>query len=58
MKRRSGASSEPPELIFFLDRPLGKHKVAKALRAAGVRVEIHDDHFPPNAKMWTGYRRR
>ena len=50
MKRRSGASSEPPELVIFLDRSLGKHKVAEALRAAGARVEIHDDHFPPNAK--------
>ena len=50
MKRRSGASSQPPELVFFLDRSLGKHKVAAALREASVRVEIHDDHFPPNAK--------
>ena len=50
MKRRSGASSAPPELVFFLDRSLGKHKVAHALRDAGVRVEIHDDHFPTNAK--------
>lgn len=50
MKRRSGASSKRPELVFFLDRSLGKHKVATALREAGASVEIHDDHFPPNAK--------
>lgn len=50
MKRRSGASSKRPELVFFLDRSLGKHKVAAALRKAGAHVEIHDDHFPPSAK--------
>ena len=50
MKRRSAASSEPPELVYFIDRSLGKHKVADALRGAGARVEIHDSHFPPDAK--------
>lgn len=50
MKRRSAASSTPPEPVFFLDRSLGKHKVANALRDAGARVEIHDEHFPPNAR--------
>lgn len=50
MKRRSGASSTPPEPVFFIDRSLGKHKVPDALRAVGARVEIHDAHFPPNAK--------
>jgi predicted nuclease of predicted toxin-antitoxin system len=50
LKRPSGASSKPPELVFFIDRSLGKHKVARALRQAGVRVEIHDDHFAPDAK--------
>ena len=50
MKRRSAASSEPPELVFFIDRSLGKHKVADALRAAGALVELHDNHFPPDAK--------
>jgi predicted nuclease of predicted toxin-antitoxin system len=50
LKRRSEPSSEPPELVFFLDRSLGKRKVADALREAGVDVEVHDDHFPPDAK--------
>lgn len=50
MKRRSGASSAPPELVLFIDRSLGKHKVADALRRAGARVEVHDDHFAPGAK--------
>lgn len=34
-------------LIFFLDRSIGKHIVAEALRHAGTAVEVHDDHFPP-----------
>jgi len=28
---------------------LGKREIAAALRQAGVRVEIHDDHFQPDA---------
>ena len=36
-------------LVFFVDRSLGKHIVAQALRAAGARVEVHDDHFPQDA---------
>ena len=30
---------------FFIDRSLGAHDVADALRAAGAAVEIHDAHF-------------
>jgi predicted nuclease of predicted toxin-antitoxin system len=37
-------------LVFFLDRNLGRHTIAQALRQAGAHVEIHDDHFPRNAK--------
>ncbi len=41
----------PPEsIVFFLDRSLGKNKVANALRAAGARVEIHDSHFSADAE--------
>jgi predicted nuclease of predicted toxin-antitoxin system len=41
---------KPPDtLVFFLDRSLGKHVVASALRSNGVAVEIHDDHFPADA---------
>jgi hypothetical protein len=53
LKKRSGAnsSSKPLEpLVFFLDRSLGKKKIADALRQTGERVEVHDDHFPPDAK--------
>ena len=35
--------------FFFLDRSLGKFKVAAALRSAGAIVEVHDDHFPQDA---------
>lgn len=33
-------------LVFFIDRSLGRRYVAQALRDAGAKVEIHDDHFP------------
>jgi hypothetical protein len=40
--------------VFFVDRSLGKHDVPNALRAAGARVEVHDDHFPQDApdEVW------
>ncbi len=41
---------KPPEsLVVFIDRSLGKKVVANALRNSGYTVEIHDDHFPPDA---------
>jgi predicted nuclease of predicted toxin-antitoxin system len=52
-KKPSGANSPsklPDEPVFFLDRSLGKHRVATALRQAGATLHIHDDHFPPDAK--------
>jgi hypothetical protein len=44
LKKRSVANSisrKPPEeeLIFFLDRQLGRHKMAGILRAAALNVE-------------------
>ena len=36
-------------LTFFFDYQMGRYVVADALRAAGVRVEVHIDHFPMNA---------
>lgn len=38
----------PP--VLYLDRALGRHTVSVALRAAGLSVEIHDDHFAQDAK--------
>jgi predicted nuclease of predicted toxin-antitoxin system len=52
-KRRSAprSSSEAPRsVVFFLDRSLGKHEVANALRSAGASIEIHDDHLPQDAR--------
>lgn len=34
------------DLVFFIDRSLGRKQVAQALREAGATVEVHDDHFP------------
>ncbi len=50
-KKRSAASSRrpPSDVRFYLDRNLGKHVIAEALRAAGIAVEVHDDHLAPNA---------
>lgn len=44
------SSSPPPdEPTLFLDRNLGRHIVADRLRSEGMRVEVHDDHLPPDA---------
>lgn len=54
MKKRSAASSKPPEPVtFFLDRSLGSVKVAKALRDARQPVVVHDDVFPQDAQDTT-----
>jgi predicted nuclease of predicted toxin-antitoxin system len=54
LKKRSVANSASPkpleELTFFLDRQLGRHKMAGILRAAGLKIEVHDDHFSQNAR--------
>jgi hypothetical protein len=43
LKKQSAA--KPPEAVFFVDRSLGIEPLRSILRKAGVRVEIHDDHF-------------
>jgi PIN like domain len=43
------STSKPPESpVFFIDRNLSKNIFARAFAAAGVRCELHDNHFPPN----------
>lgn len=57
-KRRSVTSLKPlDEIVFFIDRSLGKKAVAEALRSAGARVEVHDDHLPQDTKdeAWLRY---
>jgi predicted nuclease of predicted toxin-antitoxin system len=52
-KKPSGVNSrlKPPEPpVFFLDRSLGKKRIATALRQAGATVQVHDDYFTPDAK--------
>ena len=53
MKKRSAANSisqkPPEELIFFLDRQLGRHKMAGILRGADLKVEVHDQHLAQDA---------
>lgn len=49
-KKQSGTKLSPYEkqlrdCTFFLDRNLGRKWAAQALRLAGARVEVHDDHF-------------
>jgi len=45
------SNSKPPEpSTFFVDHSLGNKKVAAALRLIGVPVEVHEDHFPINAR--------
>jgi PIN like domain len=34
---------------FFIDRCLSSKKVVAALREAGFTVEVHEDHFAPDA---------
>jgi predicted nuclease of predicted toxin-antitoxin system len=41
---------QPEALVFFVDRSLGRRIVPDALRDAGARVELHDDHFPQDAQ--------
>ena len=53
LKKPSGANSPsklPESPVFFLDRSLGKKRIATALRQAGAIVHVHDDYFPPDAK--------
>jgi hypothetical protein len=52
-KKPSGANSPsklPDPIVFFLDRSLGKKRVAIALRNAGAIVHLHDDYFSPDAR--------
>lgn len=58
-KKPSVTNSSRPldDVVFFIDRSLGRKAVAEALRQAGEKVEVHDDHLPQNAKdeEWLRY---
>lgn len=34
------------DIVFFVDRSLGRNVIASALNSIGAKTEIHDDHFP------------
>ena len=38
------------EHTFFIDRCFGRYVLADALREAGLRCEVHDDHFEQDTK--------
>lgn len=50
-KKLLGANSDtqPEELVFFIDRSLGRSIIPEELQKAGVQVQIHDNLFPQNA---------
>ncbi len=43
------SDTQPEELVFFIDRSLGRSIVPEALQKEGVQVQIHDNLFPQNA---------
>jgi len=42
----SDLRAPPHDLVFFIDRDLGSRTFPAILRAAGLRAEAHNDHFP------------
>jgi hypothetical protein len=50
----SWLSKLPNPPTFFLDRSLGRLKIAAALRLAGATIEVHDSKFPQDApdEVW------
>ena len=55
MKRSS--SKQPPEIVFFTDRDLGRRVVPEALEQAGVQVERHDTLFLQQHATLNGSKR-
>jgi hypothetical protein len=43
--RKPSAAKPPDDVVFFVDRSLGKIDVPETLRAAGYQCERHDDHW-------------
>ena len=42
--------TEQKNITFFIDRCLGNKDIPDKLKEKGISVEIHDDHFPKDAK--------
>ena len=46
MPSKKPSVAKPPErTVFFIDRSLGREPIRSALAAAGLTVELHDEHF-------------
>lgn len=41
--------SDSAQIVFFIDRSLGRNIVPDALKNLGENVEVHDEHFSQNA---------
>ncbi len=55
MPSKKPSAAKPPEgTVFFIDRSLGVEPIRTALADAGLRIEIHDDHFDRDAddRVW------
>jgi len=48
--------SPPEQLVFFVDRSLGRKIIPTALRKTGEEVRVHDEHFPQDTRdeVWLG----
>lgn len=42
--------TQDQSITFFIDRCLGKKFIVETLKNAGISIEIHDDHFAPDAQ--------
>ena len=48
---------ETDSLTFFLDHQIGQYTVAKMLRTAWPRVQVHLDHFPVTRPITNGFQK-
>jgi predicted nuclease of predicted toxin-antitoxin system len=47
VRSKKPSVAKPPEgTVFFIDRSLGVEPIRAELVNAGLKIEIHDDHFP------------
>lgn len=49
-KRSVASSGQLERIVFFLDRSLGSHFVAEALRSQGYEVLSHEERFAADAQ--------
>lgn len=47
-KKRFDTNSSPEDLVFFVDRSLGRNIIPQALKGAGTHAVAHDDIFEQN----------